>query len=113
MADKQEFEALLGQRLGERESRDEALASDIAALGALRDANNDDEHDPDGAPVSSEWSRLEGMRQDNAAEITAIRAALTRLERGEYGNCRNCGQPISEARLRARPMVDLCINCAE
>lgn len=111
--DTSDFEVLLQQRLAETQARAADLATQIAALAGLRDANNDDEHDPDGSPVSTEWSRLAGMQLETAAEISAIRAALGRLERGTYGICASCGRPISPARLRIRPMVDRCVDCAD
>jgi DnaK suppressor protein len=40
-----------------------------------------------------------------------IRAALERLEEGTFGVCESCGRPISQARLRARPVTTLCIDC--
>jgi len=44
--------------------------------------------------------------------IVALRAALARLDAGEFGNCRRCGEPIAEARLSADPAATLCIECA-
>ena len=46
-------------------------------------------------------------------ELTAIEAALRRIENGEYGSCVTCGEDIAEKRLRANPSVITCIRCAE
>ena len=46
-------------------------------------------------------------------ELTAIEAALRRIENGEYGLCVTCGEDIAEKRLRANPSVITCIRCAE
>ena len=43
--------------------------------------------------------------------IGKIEGALARLEAGTFGTCTSCGRPISPARLRARPVTDLCIDC--
>jgi len=43
--------------------------------------------------------------------IFKIEEALRRLEDGEYGTCERCGEDISVARLKARPMTTLCIEC--
>lgn len=43
--------------------------------------------------------------------IPKLQDALARLDAGTFGQCSRCGQPIGEARLRARPMTDLCIAC--
>jgi len=90
-----------------------ALEQRLDALGAMRDANNDDEHDPDGAPVSAEWSRLTGIRLEGERELAATDAALARISDGSYGICANCGRPIAPARLEARPTAPLCIDCAQ
>jgi DnaK suppressor protein len=40
-----------------------------------------------------------------------IRAALERLQEGTFGVCESCSRPISQARLRARPVTTFCIDC--
>lgn len=45
-------------------------------------------------------------------ELRRIDAALQRIERGEYGDCPQCGEPIAPARLEADPAVVLCLDCA-
>lgn len=47
------------------------------------------------------------------ARITGLKAALRRLERGEFGECAECGDAIAEARLMVDPSLTLCIRCAE
>jgi DnaK suppressor protein len=43
--------------------------------------------------------------------ISKIREALDRIDSGEFGECEDCGDQISEARLLARPVTTLCIEC--
>ena len=43
--------------------------------------------------------------------IGKIEEALARLQAGTFGTCTSCGKAISPARLRARPVTDLCIDC--
>ncbi|HEY5976073.1 MAG TPA: RNA polymerase-binding protein DksA [Geobacteraceae bacterium] len=43
--------------------------------------------------------------------INKIKEALQRLEDGEFGICEVCGEDISEARLKARPVTTYCIDC--
>jgi len=43
--------------------------------------------------------------------IKKIREALARLEKGTFGTCECCEEPIGDARLRARPVTELCIDC--
>ncbi|MVZ98008.1 TraR/DksA family transcriptional regulator [Sphingorhabdus sp. IMCC26285] len=44
-------------------------------------------------------------------EMAAIRAALGRLDQGQYGKCFSCGEPISAARLESMPTATLCADC--
>jgi len=43
--------------------------------------------------------------------INKIKDALDRIDNGEFGICEECGDEISEARLKVRPVTTLCINC--
>jgi DnaK suppressor protein len=86
------------------------------ALGELRaerrERSDDDEHDPDGTPLSAQWSRLEGRRRAAAADLVAIDDALSRAEHGGYGICERCGRPIPVERLEVRPAARRCVDCA-
>lgn len=42
-----------------------------------------------------------------------IRAAFARMESGTFGECVNCGDPISQKRLAALPWTPNCIRCQE
>ena len=42
-----------------------------------------------------------------------IGAALERINNNEYGECFECGELITRARLAADPTATLCIGCAE
>ena len=46
-------------------------------------------------------------------DLHADAAALRRLEDGSYGDCFECGDEISEARLRALPFAVRCKECEE
>ncbi len=46
------------------------------------------------------------------AQRSAIDAALSRIEAGEYGYCLKCGEEIAPARLDHNPAVAACIDCA-
>lgn len=48
----------------------------------------------------------------NRGEIRRLRAALAKLDRGEYGWCDECGEAIPEARLEIDPAADCCVGCA-
>jgi RNA polymerase-binding transcription factor DksA len=55
---------------------------------------------------------LEDLGAAGLQEIRMIEAALKRIERGEYGICVVCGDPISEERLDVLPQTPKCRNCA-
>jgi len=44
-------------------------------------------------------------------KLKQIEIALTKAERGEYGYCEDCGQPIPIGRLKAMPFATLCVKC--
>ncbi len=46
-------------------------------------------------------------------EISAIDAALSRIENGTYGKCLSCEKPISAERLAAVPSATKCRNCMQ
>lgn len=57
-------------------------------------------------------------REKNAAliailerKIKDIDAALTSMEKGNYGICERCGQPIPPERLEVKPDATLCLTC--
>ena len=50
-----------------------------------------------------------GKRELN--HLKKIDAALAKFEDGTYGECEQCGEQIAVARLMARPVAQLCIDC--
>jgi DnaK suppressor protein len=45
--------------------------------------------------------------------LQKIIKAMKKIEDGSYGICEECGEEISEERLRVRPEATLCIKCKE
>lgn len=45
-------------------------------------------------------------------EAGRIKAALARMDDGDYGYCVTCGEEIAEKRLLLNPTVPTCIACA-
>ena len=106
-------ERLLALR-AQAEARVQATAATLDELTHDRESSNDDdEHDPEGVTLSSEWSRLTGLAEAAASELHQVDDALTRVEAGTYGVCANCGRPIPAGRLEARPFAEHCVSCAE
>ncbi len=53
------------------------------------------------------------LKQTDAKILQAIEEALVRMEKGTYGICRDCGEPIAAARLEAIPWTRVCISCKQ
>ena len=51
--------------------------------------------------------------QMKAETLNKIEEALRRLEEGSFGYCFECGEEISERRLRALPFAVRCKDCEE
>jgi RNA polymerase-binding transcription factor DksA len=71
---------------------------------------------------SKDWEEMAVEREDDEVlerlgvsgqeEIVRIRAALARMEAGDYGVCVTCGEDISEERLDLLPATPFCRRCA-
>lgn len=53
------------------------------------------------------------LKETDAKILQAIEGALRRIDAGTYGVCRDCGDPIAEARLNAIPWTRSCVSCKE
>ena len=68
----------------------------------------------DSADIASLEINQASLQKIGKREETLLRKidlALTKIEDGSYGLCENCGEPIGAARLTARPVAQLCIDC--
>ena len=65
----------------------------------------------DRASMESDRSFTLRIRDRERKLIAKIEEALRRLEDGSYGVCEQCGEKIGAARLKARPVTTLCIDC--
>jgi DnaK suppressor protein len=79
-------------------------------VDATRDANSDDEHDPEGQTIAYERSQTGALIRQAEQHLLEIDAALDRVDAGTYGTCETCGQPIAPARLEARPTARVCVS---
>jgi DnaK suppressor protein len=82
--------------------------------GAVNDISHDDE-------VYADWTDVATVETDKAMQLkikdrermlmVKIEEALRRIDQGTFGECERCEEMISEARLKARPVTTLCIDC--
>ena len=114
----------MGEELSETDGDDlrrrlEAARAELEALlEVLREGTKPVDLD---TPIGR-LTRMDAMQQQSMAKATSradelrlgqIIAALGRMERGEYGDCLACGEPVALARLRARPEATLCVRCQD
>ena len=71
-----------------------------------------DEGFADSGQVTAERGEVEALAGTLLDTLQEVEDALAKFDRGEYGTCESCHQPISEARLEAKPAARLCIACA-
>jgi DnaK suppressor protein len=81
------------------------------AAEEIQHENTEDEGDL--AAMSHNKELLYNLHEGDYARLKSIRQALNALERGQYGECVNCGEDINEKRLAAVPWATLCIACQE
>ncbi|MDQ2845230.1 MAG: TraR/DksA C4-type zinc finger protein [Actinomycetota bacterium] len=90
-----------------------ATAAVVEARRLRSNGFDDDEHDPDGDPLSAEWARLESLRRAAELRIVAADEAIANFDAGNYGTCVVCGQAIAPGRLQASPTATRCVSCAD
>lgn len=97
----------------------EARRAELLALSdAAKDARKPVELDQQSVGRLSRQDALQQQAMANAqdarrvAELRKIKAALQRIEDGEYGSCTECGEAIAPKRLEIDLTATLCAPCA-
>ena len=85
----------------------------VKPLNASLDTNTRQGDLADQASGNNEVHIQLKLKQTDAKILQAIEDALYRMEKGTYGICRDCGEPIAAARLNAIPWTRVCITCKE
>ena len=99
------FRQVLTNQLEELLSHSENTVSDMTApKESLPDPT-------DRASFESDRDLMLRIRDRESKLIKKIKLALDRIEDNTFGVCENCGEDISIARLQARPVTTLCIDC--
>jgi RNA polymerase-binding transcription factor DksA len=101
-----DFRALLEEERAE-------LQAKLAELGFGDGGGlNYDSNFADTSQVTAERGEAEALAARLGETLAEVERALDKLTSGSYGTCEDCGQPINEARLEAKPAARYCINCA-
>jgi RNA polymerase-binding transcription factor DksA len=88
-----DLRALRGDIEGETEPGEPAQARDPAESGT----------------DMSDADREEAVLEATRAQRDRVQAALGRIEDGSYGRCVDCGKPLPDERLEARPEAERCL----
>jgi DnaK suppressor protein len=109
--DKRKMKAYRDRLLARRES----LFSQVTeAEMSSRERDLEATQDPaDMAANAYTKELLISMSANDRKLLQLIDEALERVEKGEYGECVNCGEPVSEKRLDAVPWTRYCLKCQD
>src|SRR5215813_787826 len=92
------------------ERRHELLAEAARTAGGM--GTREQFPDPtDRASLEGNRNLMLRIRDRERKLLTKIEEALGRIDDGSYGKCEECDREIGIARLRARPVTTLCIDC--
>jgi DnaK suppressor protein len=103
-----------------RKRLEELLADLDQAVSTLQGENPTDsleslpiyDHDPaDAATNLSDADRASALLEAAGRQRTEVVDALERIEAGAYGRCLDCGNPVPDGRLEARPEAARCVKC--
>lgn len=103
-----DYRALLVQ---ERDSL-AAQLSELGFSGTEHGGLSYDANFADSSQVTAERGEAAALATELRSALGDVNRALEKLEKGIYGRCERCGQPIPPARLEAKPAVKTCIECA-
>ena len=82
-------------------------------LDHLKEESSNKPDNADRASIESERSLELRTRDRERKLLNKIEKALRKIEDGTYGYCEETNQPISIARLKARPIATLSIEAQE
>ncbi len=115
-SDAEEFMNPLHQAyfLGKLKTWKEAIVEESRATMAQLQVDSLREPDmADRASSETDWSIELRTRDRQRKLISKIDSAIRRLFEGEYGYCEVTGEPISLARLEARPIATMTLEAQE
>jgi DnaK suppressor protein len=95
------------------EKRLEEMLDDLdRSIAVLQGEHPEAEHHTADAGASlSDTDRVEAALDAMRRQRAAVIEALGRARAGTYGKCVDCGLPVPEGRLEARPEASRCVAC--
>ena len=99
------FRVMLTQKIAE-------LLEDAGKTVSEMTVGKENFPDPnDRASLESDRNFELRIRDRERKLIAKMQEAIRRIDDGTFGICNDCGGPISEKRLLARPVTTQCIDC--
>jgi DnaK suppressor protein len=93
--------------------KDDILKEAADTVAQLKDGPIQEADLNDRASSETDWSIHLRTRDRQRKLVSKIDAALRRIDNGEYGFCEVTGEPISLARLEARPVATMTVEAQE
>ena len=93
--------------------KDEILKESRETMAALANGPLQEADLTDRASSETDWGIHLRTRDRQRKLICKIDSALRRIDSGEYGFCEVSGEPISLARLEARPIATMTVEAQE
>jgi len=108
MTENSEYKQLLLNRKKELEKIIQSLQTE------LKDVNRCDvKEDSDFASCSENSTNNYLIYKQQLNELKEVEEALISIEKGTYGICKMCEEPINPERLKIKPFAKYCIDCRE
>ena len=104
--DLEKVESELRKRKIELEEKFEILSKEENSDGQVHDAGDE-------AMFSMTETLKVSLQNNEYEEYRMILKALEQVQRGDYGICVDCQQPISPKRLSSYPNAARCVLCQE
>jgi len=93
--------------------KDEIIRESADTMAQLKSGPMREADVTDRASSETDWAIELRTRDRQRKLISKIDSALRRIDTGEYGFCEVTGEPISLARLEARPIATMTIEAQE
>lgn len=102
------FKDLLNERKRQLLANIEATRAELESIAELEGGDEGDVASCNSSGIVDSALNLKQRR-----ELVEIEEALSKFEKGTYGICEMCEDPIGIQRLKVKPHAKYCIKCRE
>ena len=96
-----------------KKKQDLMRAYSISKGDSQSDLDNGTEDYVDYAVNSYAREFLLSLTELDRKQLLLVEEAISRIDRGEYGRCQQCGEEINRKRLEVQPWARHCVRCQE